>query len=318
MAKRIKTVFTNDELPHKWAHKLQDYGRTGNGNFYFEGNTIYSYGSHFPIARHITNDKGKPAILFTTDSYGHTTGQHKTHVWRSIPEGTLVFDVPSVMPRDGSDNKLHKANVSYFQEQINDAYNEAQKGKKFKAYERLIRCHKFYNDGLKYVSFFGLTSTVNLPMPEEEFLNIVANARIDKNSYEDKAEARRIAKQEERARLLALTLPDKIIEWRSGRPTYGVDFSSIPTMLRIKGNKVETSLGAVVPIDDARKVLDLIKVVRTSGQPLTRGLSPIKVGGYPVNSIDNQGTLKAGCHTITWEEISKIIPELEKVEASNN
>ena len=66
MTKRNKHVFNTGEIPHLWAHHTQDEARNRQGNLYFVGDTIYSYGSHFPIARQITNDAGQRAILFTT------------------------------------------------------------------------------------------------------------------------------------------------------------------------------------------------------------------------------------------------------------
>jgi len=45
---RIRTVHPADMVAHLWAHKSQEYARvSGTGNFYFNGDTIYSYGSHF-------------------------------------------------------------------------------------------------------------------------------------------------------------------------------------------------------------------------------------------------------------------------------
>ena len=52
--KRQRHVFPNREIPHLWAHKTQDEARNGTGSFYFTAATIYSYGSHFPIATHVT------------------------------------------------------------------------------------------------------------------------------------------------------------------------------------------------------------------------------------------------------------------------
>ena len=56
MNKRKKHVFDTGEIPHLWAHRTQDEARNRQGNLYFTGDTIYSYGSHFPIARHVAND----------------------------------------------------------------------------------------------------------------------------------------------------------------------------------------------------------------------------------------------------------------------
>ena len=62
MSKRKKHVFDTGEIPHLWAHRTQDEARNRQGNLYFTGNTIYSYGSHFPIARHVVSE-GERAVL---------------------------------------------------------------------------------------------------------------------------------------------------------------------------------------------------------------------------------------------------------------
>lgn len=69
---RTKQVFPTEQIPHLWANKIQESARNSGGNLYFNGANIYSYGSHFCIARHV-----KPRIvLFTTRSYSVTTSGH--------------------------------------------------------------------------------------------------------------------------------------------------------------------------------------------------------------------------------------------------
>jgi hypothetical protein len=67
----MKTVFSNQELFHIYASGAQEYGRSANGNVYFENGILYSYGKHFPIALEYG---GK--YLFTRDSYSVTTSKH--------------------------------------------------------------------------------------------------------------------------------------------------------------------------------------------------------------------------------------------------
>jgi hypothetical protein len=95
MTKRKKHVFNTGEVPHLWAHHTQDEARNRQGNLYFTGDTIYSYGSHFPIARRVTNDAGQRAVLFTTASYSVTTSGHCSAVRYAIPSGVPVFHVPN-------------------------------------------------------------------------------------------------------------------------------------------------------------------------------------------------------------------------------
>jgi hypothetical protein len=89
----MRHIYSNHEIPHLWAHQAQDEARNSSSSFYFSGPTIYSYGSHFPIARHVTNDGGERAILFTTASHSVTTTQHCSLVRRAIPAAVPAFDV---------------------------------------------------------------------------------------------------------------------------------------------------------------------------------------------------------------------------------
>lgn len=65
----MKKSFNTSELPHIWAAQKQSEGNAG--SFYFRDATIYSYGSHFPIATIVDND-----VLFTMLSYSNTTAKH--------------------------------------------------------------------------------------------------------------------------------------------------------------------------------------------------------------------------------------------------
>src|SRR5579872_7219827 len=97
---RRRNVFPTDEIPHLWMHKSQDSARNPGGNLFFHDDTIYSYGHHFPIARHVTNGKqGKreqSAVLFTTGRYSVTTSKHIGMVRGAIPKDVQVFEVPNL------------------------------------------------------------------------------------------------------------------------------------------------------------------------------------------------------------------------------
>ena len=96
---REKTVYPVDMVAHLWAHKRQDSARNPGRNFYFSGDTIYSYGSHFPIAHHVENKRGESAVLLTTRSYSVTTSGHTWTVQRAC-EHLTVFHVPDVDNRE--------------------------------------------------------------------------------------------------------------------------------------------------------------------------------------------------------------------------
>lgn len=100
---RAKSVLDNHGVAHAWAHMGQDWGRSGNGNFYFEGATLYSYGSHFAVGYRLLaadGDRHGGFALMNANSYSvSTSGQqsdargavrHLTSY--SVPDLTQIID----------------------------------------------------------------------------------------------------------------------------------------------------------------------------------------------------------------------------------
>src|SRR5260370_32447533 len=123
--KRQRKVFPTSEIPHLWFHQTQSDARS-QGNISFDGDTIYSYGTHFPIARHVTSKGGRRAVLFTTRGYSVTTSGHCSSVRQAIPSGTTVFSVPNVRSDSWSGNVVdHAANLAHFVTESKDALGKA-------------------------------------------------------------------------------------------------------------------------------------------------------------------------------------------------
>jgi hypothetical protein len=93
--KRERHAFNASELAHVWAHEGATYGNRSDRRMYFEQDheaygrrvervsTIYSYGSHFPIAS-LYHVKGAPVVLFTLQDYSVSTSKHKSEVRSAI------------------------------------------------------------------------------------------------------------------------------------------------------------------------------------------------------------------------------------------
>jgi hypothetical protein len=81
-------------------------------------------------------------------------------------------------------------------------------------------------------------------------------------------------------------------------------------MLRVNGEQIETSLGARIPLAAAPMVWNMVQRARRSES----GLAPCnigadrrpRIGDYPLDRIDADGTLHAGCHTIPYSELSSM------------
>jgi len=72
----MKTVFDNSMVAHIWAAQSQPEGRSGNGNFYFRGPRLYSYGPHFTVG--IVRDG---MAFLNGDSYSISTSRHCSEAW---------------------------------------------------------------------------------------------------------------------------------------------------------------------------------------------------------------------------------------------
>lgn len=87
----MPTVFDNSMVAHVWAQNRQSGGRSSNGNFYFSGRTLYSYGSHFAVGCIAENG----VVFLNSDSYSISTSRHKSEAWRAV-RGRETYDVPGL------------------------------------------------------------------------------------------------------------------------------------------------------------------------------------------------------------------------------
>jgi hypothetical protein len=302
------------EIPHLWFHKVQHDARDSTGNFYFEGDTIYSYGSHFPIAKHVSNGK-RNAVLFTTEPYSVTTSGHISATRYAIPSDVQVFNVPEVeLGISKAEHKhQHSQNLQSYAKRIEAeiliAARARSSWRKESAYKSAV---DFRAEALAYARFFGLPAPKIAPIPKLDSKGLAAiKAKESRKAAEKSEQTKR-----ERAEALARQA-ERIERWRAGEDAGGF-FYDVPTMLRIEGAEVVTSRGVRVPVSHARRALALVRSVRESGQEYRRNGQTFHVGHYAIDRITPDGTLHAGCHVISWAEIERIAPALESVSEANS
>ena len=297
----MRHVYPNHEIPHLWAHQSQDEARNSTGSLYFEGPTIYSYGSHFPIARHVTNVRGEKAVLFTTVNHSVTTSGHCSAVAHAIPPNVPVFHVPHL--RSGWDElPVHADNVKSYVPRISELLGKAKRARVNRDW--LEREALALREQLRtYVTFFDL---IAVALPESDELNAL-EAWIREHEAEERQrreEAARIAEQVRRSEQA-----EQIQRFLAGDP-HASYIPGVSPMLRVVGDQVETSLGARFPIAHAIHGLAFVREVRASGREYIRNGHAIHLGNYVVDRIEPDGTVHAGCHVVRWEEIERIAPQL--------
>jgi hypothetical protein len=314
MTKRKKHVFDTGEIPHLWAHRTQDEARNRQGNLYFTGDTIYSYGSHFPIARHVTNGADERAVLITTATYSVTTSSHCSAVRSAIPSGVPVFHVPNVCHGRYSGSELtandHAGNLADYAERIEKhVITSARARSSYTKEWNHEHAAGLRDQAFAYCAFFGLP-VPNIPeVPEIDSDALTAIRKREAKRAAEKAE------QTKRERAEAIVRQQELIaKWRAGQ--YSGCLYDVPAMLRIDGDEVVTSRGARLPVSHAKRALAFVRRIRESGQAYVRNGHTIHLSPYALDRIEPDGTVKAGCHVVSWEEVERIAPALDSVPTS--
>jgi hypothetical protein len=279
------------EVCHRWANLTQPEGRAG--NVYFEGATIYSYGSHFPMARHVER-KGNRFVLFTTDSYSSTTAGHKSAARHAIPSRLPVFMVGNVLANTRAE---HAANLRGIRVDVAAMLRTANRSRQNKEW-RLKEVIGRIKNGNAYAEAVGLKDRIAADL--DKLAEDIAAADKAKTAADKRAEKKRAQK-------LAAEVAEweqNVSAWKDGGewPGYCPD-SYHPlarvAFLRVKGKILETSQRAAVPL---RAVLPILAAVRSGSD-----LPGFVVEGYTLDGIDREAkTVTIGCHAVTFEEIERV------------
>ena len=271
----MKNILTNSEVAHYFANDLQPSGKNSGGSFYFSNNAIYSYGSHFCIAK-FQNDG---VLFFTLRGYSNSTAKqislvnhatnHKNKIFCAYPEGT------------------HAQNFEYWANEVSyilDKFKRANKPEKYILELETIK---------KYAQIYADYFNISLPANLEIALSITNKSEI-LEYMNKKAEAIRYAKEiEDKERKLKAAKDLK--EWRKferGNLYYrdGWDY------LRKDAEVFQTSQGVKIPLE--------------IGVRFYNNLNNLKVGdkllGFEVSEITKQ-FLRIGCHKISLKEINAIV-----------
>ena len=301
---------THDEVAHAWANQTHEAMR--GCNVYFEGDTIFSYGHHFPIARIVTvptphhsgaTPQGQ-AILFTTEEYSVSTSKHKSIVRRAIPDTFDVYEVPRV---DACDSRRHKANLESYRERITKAYGKAARAQKYgkmylgEAVHLIAKAHGYINAFFEGNVAELRGSIEGLRISDAERQHIIDKA--------ERWEAETEAREAERARKAEERNREAVEEWKAGtrcQMPHEVKKIYLRKNAAREGepNTVQTSWNARVPLDDARLLYRFTLPLRHIGWSSESGES-FDVGGFPLNRVNEHG-LVVGCHRIAWDEVDRL------------
>jgi len=305
----MKTVFKSSMVAHVWAQQSQPVGHNAGRTLYFRGPTIYSYGPHFPIATMVISKakarKGCRAALFNTARYSMSTSRHQSRARRAIPSTFNVFHVPHL----GLDAYRHADNLASYKARIAD---EVKRTLNARIYTNAKAGHKLTREANDYAAFFGLRWRLKAPVISPE---VIAKATERRRVRNEKREANMKLREEQNK----LDDAEKLARWLAGEVIPLPRAVSLDEQgsarLRVRGDKVETSHGAQVPVEDARRALAFVRRVASAQSTGIHGEwrrngEQCPLGHFQIDRILPSGDIYVGCHFITRAEIERIAVEL--------
>jgi hypothetical protein len=322
---RQKQVFTdNRRIAHLWFHEAQTEARNPQKNFYFSGATIYSYGGHFPIACIVHpragKGKGQKTVLFTTRTDSKTTATHLKDVWSAIrtwngdkwvEAGARIFNVVDVTASNERHAREWDARISSAQNALVDAPKGTRQTTKVKLYDALVSLISQAND---WADWFGVKMRWSLPVSIDALKVEITKARAIAEAQAKRDEIKRqkahaIAEQkrlELRATMAHAWLKYwEFVEIDGEQVRVRVDAYG-PAFLRIaEPDEVETSQGVTFPLAHAFKASRVVASIIANGRTFQRNGHQIRLGHFQIDSIDEQGTIRAGCHRIEYAEFQR-------------
>lgn len=265
---------------HVWAQQNPETreGRSSDGRIKFDGPTLYSYGSHFPLA-HFTGKElnGRAIVLVNSDSYSVSTSKHKHHTWRAL-DGLPVLDVhvsdlkTLLDPSARWDKKARRASLKAAHESAveNLARALSQKPNEWNTAEEVAKMQREARDNIAALK-------VALGIKAKTPRNPVAWVK----ARDARAEAKRNADKRSGARALVL------------KPL------NVAELVRLAGEELKT-----YQIDDAlRLVNNTLKKLRSARHWLSRTKAPAHL------------TRRASAHIKTLEPYKKLFEERRAIAA---
>jgi hypothetical protein len=297
----MKKVFqTSEEVIHLFAERSQYEATNSSRNVYFEGDKLYSYGSHYTLAEYITNPKKELAVMVDDSGFSVTTSKHIGQTQWALSQykqfrktETDPLKVYNQLKYLAKKLKTARSPELYVipAKNLFETFVEYQEwiGKPYKRKVLELRALTGYseegyaiNEDLTFSmirKMYELTQKGKDPVALKEMQAIAKKAA-------KKAKAAKI-KKEQKAKS----------DWISHktRTFYSANREDI-LRISLDGESVETSQGVKVPRKAARVLFKMIEA--------GKDVKGTRIEQYTVISVN--GTLKIGCHNINMDSVRSI------------
>lgn len=298
---RQKSVFASAEQAiHVWASRTQ-CGRNRCGNVFFDRASIWSYGNHFRMAQFVENARGDVACLVNTETYSRTTAHHLSMVRHSVPSYVTRFDAPGAAIN-------HSETLEYFETESAKAWQKAKRARlEWRINSHIADAQYMVRQFNEYAAFFDISHRLEMPADID---TAIAQA---KQRAETRSERERAAKAEREciaaieAKKQARKDRATMRQWVAGadvRLPYSARDGDI--RLRIRGDIIQTSHGAEVPIAVAPMLWEMIERAKQAKTAADYSEQDIRVGHFQLREIRENGDVRIGCHFLRYAELLRL------------
>jgi len=296
MAKRIKRVFSNgDQVIHIWANQSQSDARCR--NVFFEGKSVYSYGRHYELGR-LVEFNGVKLALINDRGYSVTTSGHISSAWHAVSHMFRLKMEGISENRENIETALLREQdrlISMFFDHFNRrAFYSGALDSSYDFWSYEMNAYREFNVLTEALGFEHLALDVDTAFFDlaKDHVRACHARQAELNSPE------MLAKREAKA---LKRNADAIKKWRDGGQSTNSIRNLKPMILRVNGDKVQTSRGAEVPLDHALRLLKLVETRKAkTGE---------RVGHFKLDQIDGE-MVKIGCHIINVNEARSVLAPL--------
>ena len=322
----MRTVFSSSsQAIHVWAQQTQSKGKSS--NIFFERATVYSYGYHYPLGIIATNKKGEKAAIINNQGYSVTTSKHISEARQAVKHYS-VFLCPNT---ETARCIASAVNYSEF-ERIGLACSEAIERRIGDYYTLLCSdtkkrkaatLEKWNGEALAecglYIAIADWFKVKLTPKAKAALRAISGKTPEQAKQAAQKAaalEAKRKAKEQaEQDKRDAIAIAASVQTFLAGENLNYAEQSYLrrapETVLRIKGDDIETSKGAKFPINHAVKAFAVIQAAMQSGKDWQTNGKTLHLGSFKVDKISACGDVTAGCHFVKYAAIEQIAKQLK-------
>ena len=275
------------DIAHEWANRQDGTGIGAGGNMLYGGGCLYSYGEHFIIARHVTNEKGERAVLFTERTYSQTTAKHIAIARGASSHLNVIYVADPALTKDELFTEWRGRIIT-----VAEKLSEAKRPQKY-----ATEIENLYHEAGRYADFFGYE------MPE--LLVQAGNIRNSEqfSAYLAKDRAERKAEEAAYNKRLKTAQKLKLKAWRA------FENNSFMTLdgwdyLRFdkKHGEIETTQRVTFSLDEGKSLYHFIQATLAKGNYADS--SEQFLGQYPIIEI-NGAYIRIGCHKVAQKEINR-------------